>query len=216
MDLIVTLEPSSVLDVGAGFGKYGVLCREYLELWDGRQKYSEFARRIDAVEAFEEYITPIHRFVYNHVYVDDISKIIDTLDFNYDLVLLIDVLEHFDKNEGVLLARKILAKHGGMIISTPKTVSNQRDAFNNEYEIHRSQWTRQELSDFGNSLFVRDDVSFICFIGKENDVRELEAELKVMKSGFKRNKNLFTGKTKKFLGSIPPIRRIYHFIKNKF
>ena len=34
--------PSSVLDIGTGFGKYGLLCREYLELWDGRENYSHF------------------------------------------------------------------------------------------------------------------------------------------------------------------------------
>ena len=36
MDLIISVKPFSVLDVGSGFGKYGVLCRKYLELWDGR------------------------------------------------------------------------------------------------------------------------------------------------------------------------------------
>lgn len=32
LELIIAIDPSSVLDVGTGFGKYGVLCREYLEL----------------------------------------------------------------------------------------------------------------------------------------------------------------------------------------
>jgi hypothetical protein len=45
MDNIIALKPKSILDIGTEFGKYGVLCREYLELWDGRQKY-EFTRRI--------------------------------------------------------------------------------------------------------------------------------------------------------------------------
>jgi hypothetical protein len=58
MDLIVNINPNSVLDIGTGFGKYGLLCREYLELWDGRQNYDKFLRRIDGVEAFESYITP--------------------------------------------------------------------------------------------------------------------------------------------------------------
>jgi hypothetical protein len=53
MDLVVNLNPSSVLDIGTGFGKYGLLCCEYLKLWDGRENYSHFLRRIDGVEAFE-------------------------------------------------------------------------------------------------------------------------------------------------------------------
>ena len=39
MEMIISLDRKSVLDIGSGFGKFGVLCREYLELWDGRQKY---------------------------------------------------------------------------------------------------------------------------------------------------------------------------------
>ena len=72
MDCIVTLNPKSVLDVGVGFGKYGVLCREYLELWDGRGEYSQFLRRIDGVEVFANYITPLHKYVYDKVYTQDI------------------------------------------------------------------------------------------------------------------------------------------------
>lgn len=55
MDLVTIMDPRSVLDIGTGFGKYGILCREYLELWDGRQQYSDFKRRIDGVEAYSPY-----------------------------------------------------------------------------------------------------------------------------------------------------------------
>jgi len=99
MDNIIALKPKSILDIGTGFGKYGALCREYLELWDGRQKY-EFTRRIDGVEVFGKYITPLHKFVYNNIFSEDIIELIDRLDFKYELVLLIDVLEHFNKDQG--------------------------------------------------------------------------------------------------------------------
>ena len=46
MDLIININPMSILDIGTGFGKYGVLCREYLELWDGRHNYSQFLRAL--------------------------------------------------------------------------------------------------------------------------------------------------------------------------
>ena len=63
VELIVLANPQSVLDVGCGFGKYGVLAREYLELWDGRQRYGDWTRRIDAIEAFESLhhaAAPVH------------------------------------------------------------------------------------------------------------------------------------------------------------
>jgi hypothetical protein len=176
MDLVITLKPNSILDIGAGFGKYGVLCREYLELWDGRQKYAEFLRRIDCIEAYKNYITPLHQFIYIHVYIEDILKLIDKLDFNYDLVLLIDVLEHFNKAEGELLLNKILSKNNGILISTPKKVSNQKDAFDNAYETHRSQWRKEELLKLENSFFIQDGTSFIGYIGKKEDVKKLKRE----------------------------------------
>jgi 2-polyprenyl-3-methyl-5-hydroxy-6-metoxy-1,4-benzoquinol methylase len=211
IDLIINLNPNSILDIGAGFGKYGLLSREYLELWDGRQRYDEFTRRIDAVEAFEEYITPVHRFVYNNVYVDDVFNIIDNLELNYELVLLIDVLEHFDKEKGALLVRKILTRNGGIIISTPKKFINQIDTFGNEYEMHRSQWTQAELSVFGSTLFLNDDVSYICYLGKKEAVDKLEADIKIRKIGW----SLGT-KTRKFLGAIPLARRVFYLINKVF
>jgi hypothetical protein len=181
MDLIIYLKPDSILDIGVGFGKYGVLCREYLELWDGRGRYSEFIRRIDGVEAFQNYITPLHRFVYSNIYVDDALDLIDKLDFNYDLVLLIDVLEHFKKEDGQLLLNKILRKNKALLVSTPKKVSDQKDAFNNTYEIHQSQWTKHELSLLGNSFFVQDNISYIAYIA-----RNIELVNRVRKDFFRR------------------------------
>jgi hypothetical protein len=35
LEVVLKTRPRSVIDVGVGFGKYGVLCREYLEFWDG-------------------------------------------------------------------------------------------------------------------------------------------------------------------------------------
>ena len=119
MEMIISLDPKSVLDMGSGFGKFGVLCREYLELWDGRQKY-EFERRIDCVEIFQQYITPLHRYVYNNVYNENILDIAHKLEVNYDLILLIDVLEHFEKKDGLYLLKTLLHNHGCILVRYPK------------------------------------------------------------------------------------------------
>src|SRR5215831_503298 len=188
MDLITIVDPQSVLDVGTGFGKYGVLCREYLELWDGRQEYSDFKRRIDGVEVFSNYITPLHKYAYNNLYVDDVRDLVNKLDYKYELVLLIDVLEHFTKAEGELLLKKLLSKNLGILISTPKHPSDQKDAFGNDYETHKSRWTKEEITKLVNikkfesidmdiaeksephagkklCYFVRDPVSIVGYIG---------------------------------------------------
>jgi SAM-dependent methyltransferase len=179
MDIIINLSPMSILDIGAGFGKYGVLCREYLELWDGRHNYSQFLRRIDGVEVFGDYITPLHKFVYNNIYINDIMEVLDKIETRYDLVLLIDVLEHFDKHQGENLLHKILRKNGGVLISTPKKPSSQKDAFNNIYETHRSKWTKSDLSSLAPNLFINDRVSHIAYLGNDGNVTRLKRKLRL-------------------------------------
>jgi len=177
MDIIYKLSPNSILDVGAGFGKYGLLCREYLELWDGRNKYHEFIRRIDGVEVYQKYITPVHEFIYNNIYSEDITALIDKIDYRYDLVLLIDVLEHFDKPTGHSLLDKLLRQNNGVLISTPKNPSAQTGVFKNIYETHRAKWTRDELSSFQDSFFTRDSTHSIAYIGIKESVEKLKRRL---------------------------------------
>jgi Methyltransferase domain len=179
MDIIIHINPMSILDIGTGFGKYGVLCREYLELWDGRRNYSQFLRRIDGVEVFGDYITPLHKFVYNNIYINDIMEVLDKIESRYDLVLLIDVLEHFEKHQGETLLHEILRKNDGVLISTPKKPSSQKDVFGNVYETHRSKWTKSDLGSLAPNLFINDRVSHIIYLGNDGNVTRIKRKLRL-------------------------------------
>lgn len=205
MDIIIALKPFSVLDVGTGFGKYGVLCREYLELWDGRTEY-EFIRRVDGVEAFENYITPLHKFIYNNIYIENIIDLVKKLDYKYDLVLLIDVLEHFSKEEGVWLLNNLLSKNKGILISTPKKPSAQKEVFDNVFETHKSLWKKEELISFGKYYFSPDNVSYIVYITKEQRLLDnLHMILKALKMA--RHESLILRLTSKKRSIIKSIKR---------
>src|SRR5215211_5535758 len=212
MDLIISVKPFSVLDVGSGFGKYGVLCREYLELWDGREEY-KFLRRIDGVEVFENYI---------NMYTENIINLVNNLDYSYDLVLLIDVLEHFSKEEGILLLNNLLKKNKGILVSTPKKPSPQQDVFGNAFEIHKSLWKKEELSTLGKQYFIRDNISHIVYITREqHSLNNLISRLKILKrsrnsslvKSLKSTKNSIVKSLKKKLSSIPLIVRVYRKFK---
>lgn len=180
--MIISLKPNSVLDIGSGYGKFGVLCREYLELWDGRQKY-EFKKRIDCVEVFKEYITPLHKYIYNNVYNENILDVVTNLDYRYDLILLIDVLEHFEKKEGSNLLKTLVKNNNGVLISTPKKPSPQKDAFGNIYETHRSRWTSNDLRSIGECYFIDDRVSLICYVSKDKGLlNELKKNIKDLRN----------------------------------
>lgn len=210
MEMIISLTPNSILDIGSGYGKFGVLCREYLELWDGRQKY-EFRKRIDCVEVFQDYITPLHKYVYSNIYNKNILELALILDHKYDLILLIDVLEHFEKKEGSNLLELLLKNHNGILVSTPKKPSPQKDAFGNIYETHRSKWTRNDLKKFGECCFIPDDVSLICYISQNKELaRDFRKNLKNLK---RHGKITPKNRLKKIIRHIPGSLAIYKKIR---
>lgn len=165
VEAIMLINPQSILDVGVGFGKYGVLVREFLELHDGREQYHTWQRRIDGIEAFADYLTPLHEFIYDTVYVGDALTLLPTLPETYDLILLIDVLEHFPRDIGETLVQNCLQRGHNLLISTPGWFIPQEAAFANPYERHHSLWTRTDFRPWTPHCFVPNDISLICVIG---------------------------------------------------
>ena len=172
MSLIFDLKPKSVLDVGIGFGKYGVLCREYLELWGKKKNYYRafWTVIIDGIEIFEPYITPLHRFIYDNLYIGNAVYILPTLNRDYDLILLIDILEHFSFDNGKKLIKLCIEKGRNLIISTPRNIGSQKEVFENPFEEHIFQWTQDLFNSFLGSFkglkysFVPHKRSLIVYI----------------------------------------------------
>lgn len=146
------LSPASVLDLGIGYGKYGVLFREYLELirrWhDGEESFADLSRRtvrIDGVEAFPHYIGTLQRCTYDNIFVENILDFVQR-GLHYDFIYMGDVLEHFDKKEAaVLLPRIVSLANMGALISVPANPGPQSAIFGNEFEIHRSRWSKSDF-----------------------------------------------------------------------
>lgn len=144
---IMVMNPSSILDVGSGFGKWGLLLREYLEVWQGRLYPFEWRKRIDALEIYGPYTNlSWYSAVYDDVFV---GSVLDHLDLvsDYDLVLLMDVVEHLEKQHG----RALLGSCQSWILSTPTYRSRQGLAFGNPHEKHLSFWNRE---DFNNAVVI--------------------------------------------------------------
>lgn len=148
LNLIQQEQPKSLLNIGVGFGKYGLLIRDILELPFERYNKNQWTCIIDGVEAFRNYKNPIHDYIYNKIYYDNIIDVIDNLPI-YDIILLIDVLEHFTKVEGKFLIQK-LCEHinKSIIISTPLYPDKQKDYIGNVYEEHKSRWYITDFLDF--------------------------------------------------------------------
>ena len=105
LDVLVRERPQTVLDVGAGYGKYGLLAREY-----------GGATRVEAVDA----VAP--RFpVYDRVWLGDLRALDSLLPADpkrWDLALFIDAIEHLEKAEAwkVLETLRLTARRSTFIV----------------------------------------------------------------------------------------------------
>lgn len=147
MEIVTNINPKSVLDIGVGFGKNGMLCREFLDVWQGRYPGKDkWQARIDGIEIFSDYQNPIWAFCYDEVIIGNVMDHLERLK-KYELVLLIDVIEHLTKDEGMAVLEAIT---GFYIVSTPRVLyRTEEGAFGNEHERHVSRWYS---SEFPNSL----------------------------------------------------------------
>lgn len=148
LNRVVMWRPKSILDIGVGFGKYGVLFREYLDIWDVDKPYDHKGLRLIGVEAFEKYRNPVWD-VYDKVYTEDILTILPELSReSFDLLFMGDVIEHLTKEEGVRILSSLNYKR--LIIVTPRMVSDQKAVYGNPYEIHKSQWSEEDFPGMGH------------------------------------------------------------------
>lgn len=149
-EILRALQPQSVLDVGVGFGKYGFLVREYLDIYNYRIPREEWRIRLDGVEGYEPYLMPHQRYLYDKLYVGDACSVIDTLG-EYEMIIAGDMIEHQEKARALALLEK-LQQHAQkwVLISIPLGRSWPQDAYrDNQYDEHRSDWTEEELRAMG-------------------------------------------------------------------
>lgn len=167
LNLMMSLNPMSLLDVGVGFGKFGFLAREYLELWDGRENYHDRQRRIDGIEAHQAYITDIHRQIYDNLMIGDARYLLPRIKDRYDLVLLVDVIEHFGLEEGTALLRQCLAIGRNLVVVTPRNYYAQPEAFGNPYEKHQFHWQEEHFKPLADQFVYPNAYSLILFMGQD-------------------------------------------------
>jgi hypothetical protein len=168
IDLITLTDPGKLLDVGVGFGKYGFLAREYLELWNDGADYHRWERQIDGIEVFQPYLTPVHEFIYNNIFIGNAIDILPGLKDKYDLILMIDVFEHFNYPEGLKILQVCMEKGKNILISVPIAMSAQDAVFGNEFETHKYAWKKEDFSGIADKFFLPNAKSLICFIGEDS------------------------------------------------
>lgn len=139
---VVRLNPQTIIELGIGLGKYGVLCREVLDGVRGFVRPNAATTFIAGIEGFSEYSNPAWD-VYDNVMVADFVDRRNHIT-NWDLVMMIDSLEHVEKTQAMQLLRFLVTHNRHVIVSVPVGHCPQGAVFGNEFECHRSTWSGVE------------------------------------------------------------------------
>lgn len=167
LKVVSTAKPSSVLDVGVGWGRYGALFRFALESgYPDISNKSKWAIKIDGVEVFDDYIGDIQKSVYNNIHIGAIEEVLDKIE-NYDVVFLGDVIEHLEKKLArAVLDRLLLASNKFVMVVTPNGSYEQHAVYGNEKEEHVSEWGVEDFYVYPNVKVFANKKIIIAIISK--------------------------------------------------
>lgn len=149
LDKINSVNPSTILDVGAGNGTYGKMISAMLP-----------RTKIDCIEVWKPYIESFNlKDIYSNVFFGDVRE---HDNFNYDIVIFGDVLEHMTESDAISVWNKTSkqAKYG--IISIPIVHSPQGAAGGNPYEIHvEEDWNKERITNSFSHIVDSKDYRFV-------------------------------------------------------
>lgn len=140
---IVAKNPLKIIELGIGMGFYGALMRNYLDGVSGRVRPDEWVRTIIGVEAYSPYNNPLWK-MYDEVVSADFREYYQKIE-GWDLVLVVDSLEHCEKLIALEMLDSLVKKNRRVIVSVPLGNCPQDECFGNMYEKHRSTWGSQNL-----------------------------------------------------------------------
>ncbi len=148
--LVHSWKPKTILDVGIGFGRWGFLLREYLDIY-GRVGYNkeDWQVKIDGIEVWAKYILPHHNYLYDNIYIGDCVEILPILS-DYNLIIMTDVLEHIEKERGKNFLNTLCKKGQKCILQVPLGDWKQGLIFDNPYERHLSVWEKEDFINLPN------------------------------------------------------------------
>jgi hypothetical protein len=154
LHLIVERRPSSVLDAGIGFGLWGGLLRQYLDVWSGRIQRHEWTTRIDGIEIDPRRVQPHARYLYTEVLVGDIRELVPrrAAEHPYDVILFGDVIEHLPKPDGRALLDTAARLARQLVVVRIPLGDGWRREGREEPDHHRSQWYPEDFTDLPATL----------------------------------------------------------------
>lgn len=166
LKVIEEKNPKKILDVGAGMGKYGLLIRE--QYLSKKAETGEIEPIddiiIDAVEDTKYFLTNRLKTIYNRVFEEDIFNLkVD----NYDLILMVDTIEHWEREKTMDLLKALLEK-APILISTPKRIGMYKQCFYGDKRHHITQYKESDFNEFKIEI-TNNPLSHIIYIKRPDN-----------------------------------------------
>lgn len=195
VEALMKIAPQRVLDVGVGFGRWGMIVREFCDVWYGRISKDQWSVQVVGIEAFKDNIADYHSAFYSKIHYGDAREIILKMDNSWDVVIFGDVLEHFERETGEVLLNWCLDHSQYVLVNIPLGSEwPQEEEYQNPFEKHLSEWNEIDFDRFSvcrKALFI-DYVGrpFGSFILTKNDPKNLRESLFSIYSEFKFDENI--------------------------
>jgi hypothetical protein len=170
MEVISQIKAKSILDVGVGFGKWGFLIREYFDLRPHKKKgYDDWSLKLDGIEVNEKYITPVHNYIYNNMFIGEALDILSNNNVYYELILALDIVEHFSKENGLKFITLCRNRSDFVFINTPNIYYKIENEYYSHYMEHKSGWDADDFTKLG-AKYVWHSGIYVLAIFTEHDL----------------------------------------------
>jgi hypothetical protein len=136
---LATCRPASIVDFGAGAGKYGQLAREVLGSGIQVTAVEGYARTARMLEGQK---------IYSHVDNQLIQDWLATNSRHYDMAIFGDVLEHLTPKQIHQVIRRCLSTFKNILIVCPLHEIFQDEAYGNALEVHHSYVTESFFDSY--------------------------------------------------------------------
>lgn len=135
-EAILSVSPSTVIDVGPGVGTYSDLARADLP-----------GSRWAAIEAWGPYVNQFNLWdKYDHVVVSDVRHCdLHSVDVAPDLVIVADMLEHMSTAEARVVIARLQSWADNVLVAIPVVHNVQHAVDGNWFEIHRDHWSADAM-----------------------------------------------------------------------
>ncbi len=151
LEVVLETQATKILDIGPAFGKYPLMFKEAIA--SNRSEHGDLSPNlsdivVDGIE-YAEYFkqqAPWLENICNTVYWDDMFNKKDFFFNKYQLITMIDVVEHHDKEKIKRFLKKITVP---VLISTPKEVVMYPEKHYG-FDQHCSQWNDDDFIGWKN------------------------------------------------------------------